>query len=108
MKMRFPLYVLLIITLLSVSTLVSACSNKETFKKSSTLRESASSFERKEVSATIEKVYTELQEDSGWWVVPKEAKKIVIKVDAKNVDTFLFWSAPTGTETGNKRQTNRV
>jgi hypothetical protein len=49
--------------------------------------------------ARISKVCTDLSEDAGWWVVPKNENKLTIFVEAENADTILFWITPTGTET---------
>ncbi|NBI30990.1 hypothetical protein ERL59_18730 [Chengkuizengella sp. YPA3-1-1] len=54
--------------------------------------------------AQLLKVYTDLPENEGWYVVPKNVHEMTIYAEAKNVDTVLFWLAQTGTETWSKRQ----
>ncbi|MDT9726187.1 hypothetical protein DUZ99_14495 [Xylanibacillus composti] len=53
--------------------------------------------------ASITNVFLDLQEKSGWWVVPEEATSLTIHVEAKNTDTVLFWLVPTGTEAWGER-----
>ncbi|NBI28150.1 hypothetical protein ERL59_04155 [Chengkuizengella sp. YPA3-1-1] len=57
-----------------------------------------------DIHAQLLKVYTDLQEKEGWYVVPKNVHEMTIYANTKNVDTVLFWLAPTGTETWSERQ----
>lgn len=52
----------------------------------------------------ISKVSTDLQLNSGWWIIPEAADSITIFVEANHADSVLFWLAPTGTETWKERQ----
>lgn len=52
----------------------------------------------------IIKVSTDLQLNSGWWIVPEAADSMTIFVEADHADSVLFWLAPTGTETWQERQ----
>ncbi|WZL79113.1 hypothetical protein QBE55_02790 [Eubacteriales bacterium mix99] len=54
--------------------------------------------------AQIFKVYTDLSEKDGWWVVPRERKEVTFFTEVKNTDTVLFWATPTGTETWTERE----
>ncbi|MEK4251129.1 hypothetical protein [Paenibacillus sp. FSL W7-1287] len=54
--------------------------------------------------AQVTKVYTNLIEKSGWWVVPKDIHKLTIYVEANNTETVLFWLIPTGTKTWDDRE----
>ncbi|MCG8515846.1 MAG: hypothetical protein MI740_17090 [Halanaerobiales bacterium] len=65
----------------------SACSQSEEFN----------------TSAKLLRVYTDLQEESGWWIVSKGISEMTISVEAENTDTVIFWIAPTGTETWSER-----
>ncbi|WP_422659362.1 hypothetical protein ACK8P5_02135 [Paenibacillus sp. EC2-1] len=57
-----------------------------------------------ETSVKIDKVYTDAKTENGWWVVNEDAETLTIYVEAQNVDAVIFWSAPTGTETGKERE----
>lgn len=80
---------LIAITILSVTLFLSACSNFEDTHM--------------DTPAQILKVYTDLAEESGWWVVPRDVSTMTVFVEAENIETVLFWQAPTGTETWSER-----
>lgn len=58
----------------------------------------------KDLKTEILEVRSNLPEDAGWWLVPKEVTSMTIFVEAKNADAVLFWIAPTGTETGERKE----
>lgn len=53
--------------------------------------------------ASIKTAFLDLQQKSGWWVVPEGVKSLTIHVEAENTNTVLFWLVPTGTEAWNER-----
>lgn len=54
--------------------------------------------------AQLLRLYTDLPQESGWWVVPIGVDKMTIYADAKNADTVIFWLIPTGTQTWGERE----
>lgn len=91
---------LIIVCLLLV--ILSACNNDGAIKlhKKMTLPNQSEQNDRR---AQVLKVYTDLPQESGWWIVPRDINTMTIFVEAKNVDTVLFWIVPTGTETWGER-----
>lgn len=57
-----------------------------------------------DLQAKIIKVATDLSYEINWWVVPQDIDTMTIYVEAENVETVLFWIAPTGTETWKERE----
>ncbi|MEF7438924.1 hypothetical protein V4V36_10660 [Paenibacillus lautus] len=95
---------LLVFILILTMILTSACSRNE---EPETIPDKVSSDGPSGISKTpvmIDKVYTDSEEEYGWWVVPRDADTITIYVEAQHADTVLFWSAPTGTEVGKERK----
>ncbi|MNO67287.1 hypothetical protein D3C76_580920 [compost metagenome] len=45
-----------------------------------------------------------MPKNAGWWIVHKDVNTMTINVEAKNVETVLFWITPTGTETWGERE----
>ncbi|MCT2536853.1 hypothetical protein NC661_16715 [Aquibacillus koreensis] len=79
--------------------LFSACSNvEETTPKDEFAIVSASDTESQIIS-----VDTDLEKEAGWWMVSKDVSTMTISVEAKNIETVLFWIAPTGTGTWDER-----
>jgi len=54
--------------------------------------------------AEIVSISTDLPRIGNWWRVPKDVKKMTIRVNAKNTETVLFWLIPTGTQTWGQRE----
>lgn len=49
-------------------------------------------------------VSANLREDSGWWIVSKNATDMTIYAEAQNADTVLFWFVPGGTDKWSERE----
>ncbi|MGG3452586.1 hypothetical protein [Paenibacillus rhizolycopersici] len=75
--------------------LLSACNNQQTEVEPSLNMDG---------KAEILKVSTDLPKNAGWWIVHKDVNTMTINVEAKNVDTVLFWISPTGTDTWGERE----
>jgi len=90
---------LLLLMLLQV-----ACSSTEELVPPEVLAAEDAQKEQVDFQARILKVSTDLSYENNWWVVPQDIDTLTINVEADNVDTVLFWIAPTGTETGKERE----
>lgn len=92
-------------TLLLIPLIIlSACSNQI---ENEPLERADASIVPTEVQLPLPKiteVRTDFEEKHGWIIVPKDAHSMTISVEAENVDTMLFWIAPTGTETWRERE----
>lgn len=75
--------------------LLSACNNQQTVSEQSPIMDG---------KAEILEVYTDLPKNAGWWIVHKDVNAMTIQVEAKHVETVLFWITPTGTETWGERE----
>ncbi|CAM3568104.1 hypothetical protein PVOR_03958 [Paenibacillus vortex V453] len=96
--------IIVISFLMLTMILASACSRNE---EPETIPDKANSDAPSGFSKTsvmMDKVYTDAEEENGWWVVPRDADTITIYVEAQHADTVLFWSSPTGTEVGKERK----
>lgn len=99
MRNRLTVLLMVVIMLLQV-----ACTSSEETEKITDQPnlEVPSNLPNTEVK--IDKVYTDAKQEAGWWVVPEDEEKLTIYVEAQYADMVLFWSAPTGTETGKERE----
>ncbi|CAM3477523.1 hypothetical protein [Marinicrinis lubricantis] len=75
--------------------LLSACSNEEAAIKISPLPD---------IKAHLSKVYTDLTENAGWYVVTPDKRTFTIFAEAEQTETVLVWIVPTGTETWGERE----
>lgn len=57
-----------------------------------------------DIRAQLLRVFTDIPEESGWWVVPSGVNKMNIYAESKNTETVLFWLIPTGTQTWRERE----
>lgn len=87
---------LMVILILTACNVVGKDRSKENVDNSSVYSEN------RDDKAKIQKVNTDLEVEHGWHIVPEGIKKITISMEAENVETILFWIAPTGTETWGK------
>ena len=78
-----------------ITLLLSACNNQHTLSEQTQIMDG---------KAEILKVSTDLPKNAGWWIVHKDVNTMTIQVEAKNVETVLFWITPTGTETWGERE----
>ncbi|KOP67462.1 hypothetical protein AMS62_21105 [Bacillus sp. FJAT-18019] len=92
------------VKLLLVTLLLAACSSNEEPVPSEVMASVDAQKELVDLQAKISKVSTDLSYENNWWVVPQDIDTMTIFVEAENVDTVLFWIAPTGTETGKERE----
>lgn len=90
--------------LLLVMLLLVACSYNEEPVPSEVIATVDAQKEQVDLQAKILKVSTDLSYETNWWVVPQDIDTMTIYVEAENVDTVLFWIAPTGTETWKERE----
>ncbi|MEK4521871.1 hypothetical protein NSQ95_10155 [Psychrobacillus sp. FSL W7-1457] len=88
---------LMVILILTACNVVGKDRSKENVDNSSVYSEN------RDDKAKIQKVNTDLEVEHGWHIVPEGIKKITISMEAENVETILFWIAPTGTETWGER-----
>lgn len=108
---------LIILVLLLITLILAACDDKDKAKAedgveietkpSESVEKISNPSEDNEVmdtSVIISKVYTDLELENGWSVVPTGVTEMTITVEAENVDLVLFWIAPTGTGTGLERE----
>ena len=107
----------IVMVLLLITLILAACNNEdktqseenmeiktkpsEGFETSSNLSEDSKMIDN---SVKISKVYTDLEVENGWSIVPENVREMTITVEAENVDSVLFWIAPTGTGTGLERE----
>ena len=93
----------ILVSLILCITVLSACTNKEGSQNFETAANTANQLEKVDSTAQIIKVYTDLEKDANWWVVPKDASSMTIYAEVSNVETLLFWRVPTGTEAWSER-----
>lgn len=97
-----------IVMVLSLITLVlAACNNEDKIQSEGNLEMASNPSEDSEVidnSVKISRVYTDLEVENGWSIVPNGVHQMTISVEAKNVDLVLFWISPTGTGTRLERE----
>lgn len=91
------------ICLLLVMLLLSACSSDEVVQPQEGISALAKQANENQTRSKLLRVYTDLSEESNWWIVPKGASTMTIYAEAENTETVLFWIAPTGTKTGIER-----
>jgi hypothetical protein len=88
---------------LLVMLVFSACTNVEGAQTQEAMTTSTNQPKQIDTRAQILKVYTDLSEEAGWWVVPKGVSTMTIYAEANNTETVLFWLIPTGTQTWSDR-----
>ncbi|MFC7679044.1 hypothetical protein [Paenibacillus sp. GCM10028914] len=87
-----------------IMVLTSACSQSEEHETITDQPNSDAPSNLTNTEVKIDKVYTDAKKKDGWWVVPQDAETLTIHVEAQHADIVLFWSSPTGTETGKERE----
>ena len=80
---------------LLITLLLPACNNQQTVSEQSPIMDG---------KAEILEVSTDLPKNAGWWIVHQDVNTMTIRVEAKNIETVLFWITPTGTETWGERE----
>lgn len=80
---------------LLITLLLSACNNQQTLSEQPPIMDE---------KAEILEVSTDLPKNAGWWIVHQDVNTMTIRVEAKNIETVLFWITPTGTETWGERE----
>lgn len=97
----------IVLVLLLITLILAACNNEDKTQSEGSMEIKTKPFEDSKVidnSVIITNVYTDLEIENGWSIVPKNAREMTITVEAENVDLVLFWIAPTGTGTGLERE----
>ena len=106
---------IIVMVLFLFTLLLTACNNEDKkqseeymeIKPSEDVKISSNLSEDNKVidnSVKISKVYTDLEVENNWHIVPKNVREMTITIEAENVDIVLFWIAPTGTGTGLERE----
>ncbi len=90
--------------LLLVLLLLVACSPVEESVSAKAPTPTNEQADAEDLQAKILKVSTDLPYDSNWWVVSRDTNTMTIHVEAENIESVLFWVAPTGTETWEERE----
>lgn len=90
--------------LLLVLLLLVACSPVKESVSAKTSTPTNEQADAVDLQAKILKVSTDLPYDSNWWVVSRDTRTMTIHVEAENIESVLFWVAPTGTETWKERE----
>lgn len=95
----------IVVLFLLVILILSACNNLDENQPGESVDASTNETENRDYKAQILKVTTDLEEEHGWYIVPKGVvNTMTISVEVENVDTILFWIAETGTGTWGERQ----
>ncbi|EGG37906.1 hypothetical protein [Paenibacillus sp. HGF5] len=89
---------------LLVLLLLVACSSVEESVSAKAPTPTNEQADAEDLQAKILKVSTDLPYDSNWWVVSRDTNTMTIHVEAENIESVLFWVAPTGTETWKERE----
>ncbi|WP_456287925.1 hypothetical protein M1D70_21670 [Paenibacillus sp. AK002] len=89
---------------LLVLLLLAACSPVEESVSAKAPTPTNEQADAEDLQAKILKVSTDLPYDSNWWVVSRDTNTMTIHVEAENIESVLFWVAPTGTETWEERE----
>lgn len=92
------------VMMLCLLLFLSACNHKVEEEPVARVDASTGPTEFKAPLPKILEVRTDLKEKFGWHIVPRDVHSMTISVEAENVDTVLFWIAPTGTETWRERE----
>lgn len=88
---------------LIVILILTACNNVGENHLKENVENSSVHSENRDNKARIQNINTDLEVEHGWHIVPEGIKNITISVEAENVESILFWIAPTGTETWGER-----
>jgi len=94
----------IVVFFLLVILMLAACNNLDEVQPVENVDASINQSEESDEKARILKVSTDLEEENGWFIVPKGVSTMTISAEVENVETILFWITPTGTGTWGERQ----